>query len=152
MECCFGIMKRRHRRVMKLPSLRGDYNDIDTVFKTCCILHNMRMQFDGHDTIGTRDEDWMLLEEYENLCTEELDVDVEGLRDEDLLEDIRLHDIRAMRTTCEQLLLGGAVAAIRPMSDLSIVRGPCTDGEAVEAEEGFMTGRWPSASISISTS
>ena len=136
-ECCFGIKKRRHR-VLKVPSLRSDYNDIDAVFKTCGILHNMLMQFDGHDTIGTRDEDWMLLEEYENLSTEELDVDVEGWRNEELLEDIRLNDIRARRTACEQLVLGGAVAAVRPETDLAAVRGPCTDGEAVEKEEGFL--------------
>jgi hypothetical protein len=135
-ECCFGIMKRRHR-VLKVPSLREDYNDIDAVFKTCGILHNMLLQFDGFDTIGTRDEDWMLLEEYENLCLEDLDVDVEGWRDEDLLEEIRLNDIRARRTACEQLVMGGAVAAVRADTDLAAVRGQSPDGDAVETEEGF---------------
>ena len=34
-------------------------------------------------------------------------------------------------------MLGGAVAAVRPETSLSFVRGPCTNGEAAVTEEGF---------------
>ena len=47
-ECGFGILKQRFR-ILKLPLLMHDYDEIDDMFFTCCILHNMCIDFDGAD-------------------------------------------------------------------------------------------------------
>ena len=47
-ECAFGILKGRFR-ILKLPIQIHDFNEIDYVFHTCCILHNMCLEFDGQD-------------------------------------------------------------------------------------------------------
>ena len=39
-ECTFGILKKRFR-VLKLTLFFKDMRDIDHVFVTCCILHNI---------------------------------------------------------------------------------------------------------------
>ena len=39
-ECTFGILKGRWR-CLKLPILFYDQNEIDNMFFTCCILHNI---------------------------------------------------------------------------------------------------------------
>lgn len=45
-ECFFGILKGRFR-ILKLPILYRRQEDIDNMFFTCCILHNMLHSFDG---------------------------------------------------------------------------------------------------------
>jgi hypothetical protein len=52
-ECAFGILKNRFR-ILKLPILLHDFDEIDDMFFTCCILHNMCLDFDGFD------DDWNL--------------------------------------------------------------------------------------------
>ena len=52
-ECAFGILKARFR-ILKLPIHMHDFDEIDDMFHTCCILHNMCLEFDGHD------DDWNL--------------------------------------------------------------------------------------------
>ena len=47
-ECAFGILKSRFR-VLKLPIRMCDFQEIDDMFFTCCILHNMCLDFDGGD-------------------------------------------------------------------------------------------------------
>ena len=47
-ECAFGILKHRFR-ILKLPIVMHDFGEIDNMFFTCCILHNMCLDFDGTD-------------------------------------------------------------------------------------------------------
>ena len=47
-ECAFGILKSRFR-VLKLPIRMCEFKEIDDMFITCCILHNMCLDFDGGD-------------------------------------------------------------------------------------------------------
>lgn len=49
-ECFFGILKGRFR-ILKLGILFQDKDDIDNMFFTCCILHNMLHAFDGLDEL-----------------------------------------------------------------------------------------------------
>lgn len=58
-ECAFGILKSRFR-ILKLPIRMHSFDDIDNMFVTCCILHNMCLDFDGFD------DDWNL-----GTCTED---------------------------------------------------------------------------------
>eukprot|EP00965_Chrysotila_dentata_P042859 1422947-Pleurochrysis_carterae.AAC.2 len=56
-ECLFGILKRRFR-LLRLPIDFQDTETLDNIFKTCCMLHNMLLVFDGLDTIGQEECDW----------------------------------------------------------------------------------------------
>ena len=47
-ECAFGILKARFR-ILKLPIRMHYFDMIDDMFSTCCILHNMCLDFDGGD-------------------------------------------------------------------------------------------------------
>ena len=47
-ECAFGILKARFR-ILKLPLLMHSCQEIDDIFFTCCILHNMCLDVDGAD-------------------------------------------------------------------------------------------------------
>ena len=47
-ECAFGILKGRFR-IFKLPLMMNDFQEIDDMFVTCCILHNMCLDSDGRD-------------------------------------------------------------------------------------------------------
>ncbi|CAN0043663.1 unnamed protein product, partial [Pylaiella littoralis] len=47
-ECFFGILKGRFR-ILKLGILFQNLEDIDNMFFTCCVLHNMLHAFDGLD-------------------------------------------------------------------------------------------------------
>ena len=47
-ECAFGILKARFR-ILKLPIRMQNFQTIDDVFVTCCILHNMCLEVDGGD-------------------------------------------------------------------------------------------------------
>lgn len=47
-ECFFGILKGRFR-ILKLRLGYHSRDDIDNIFFTCCILHNMLHSFDGMD-------------------------------------------------------------------------------------------------------
>ena len=45
-ERCFGVMKKRFR-VLKLPILLRDVTEINDVFKTCAVLHNVLLTHDS---------------------------------------------------------------------------------------------------------
>ena len=47
-ECTFGILKGRFR-CLKLPIFYHSKKNIDNMFFTCCILHNMLLSNDGFD-------------------------------------------------------------------------------------------------------
>lgn len=47
-ECCFGILKGRWR-ILKIPVLFQSQSAVDNIFKTCCVLHNIILTFDGLD-------------------------------------------------------------------------------------------------------
>ena len=49
-ECGFGILKSRFR-ILRLPIRSHNFIEIDDMFVTCCILHNMCIDFDGFDEL-----------------------------------------------------------------------------------------------------
>ena len=55
-ECFFGVLKGRFR-VLKLPIQYREKTDIDSMFMTCCILHNIIHAYDGR-LEWERDVDW----------------------------------------------------------------------------------------------
>ena len=57
-EDCFGILKKRFR-ILRVPSLLHSEKQITTMFKTCCILHNMLLDWDGHASMGQDDDHWI---------------------------------------------------------------------------------------------
>jgi hypothetical protein len=56
-ERSFGILKGRFR-CLKLPILFHKQKNIDNMFFTCVILHNMILEFDGRDKLWEEDVDW----------------------------------------------------------------------------------------------
>ena len=58
MECVFGILKGRFR-CLKLPILYQSKRCIDNMFFTCCVLHNMLLQYDGLDVRWESDANWI---------------------------------------------------------------------------------------------
>lgn len=58
-EDCFGILKKRFR-ILRVPSLLNQEKEITNVFMTCCVLHNMLLDWDGLSDLGNEDEDWIL--------------------------------------------------------------------------------------------
>ena len=57
-EDCFGIMKRRFR-ILRVPSMFRYEINITNSFKTCCILHNMLLDWDDIGSHGHGEEDWI---------------------------------------------------------------------------------------------
>lgn len=55
-ECFFGILKGRFR-ILKLRMGYHSREDIDNIFFTCCILHNMLHSFDGMN-VFEENVDW----------------------------------------------------------------------------------------------
>ena len=49
-ECFFGRIKGRFR-ILKLPLPFRHKTDIDNVWFTCCVLHNLLHEFDGLDNL-----------------------------------------------------------------------------------------------------
>eukprot|EP01035_Chromulina_nebulosa_P031103 gene31103-41435_t len=56
-ERAFGILKARFR-CLKLPCLFHKQADIDNMFWTCVIFHNIILTFDGRDHLWEQDIDW----------------------------------------------------------------------------------------------
>ena len=56
-ECCFGILKGRFR-ILKIPVLFQTQAAVDNIFKTCCVIHNMILSFDGLDVRWEKAVDW----------------------------------------------------------------------------------------------
>ena len=135
-ECAFGIMKRRHR-VLKVPSRLSTINQQDDIFRSCCILHNMIMQFDGLDTLGDEVGDWEVITDLQSEPA--MDDNPEGWTDEQLREDILENDIRARLTHSEHLITYPRhLVPVTVDFDRSIVgRLPDSD-EAPELECGYI--------------
>jgi hypothetical protein len=57
-ECTFGIMRKRFR-ILNIPLLNKDPDRIDSLFRTCCVLHNMLLKHDNMDTMGAESSDWV---------------------------------------------------------------------------------------------
>ena len=57
-EDCFGSLKRRFR-ILRLPSMLYHERDITNMFKTCCIMHNVLLDWGGLSGTGQEDEDWI---------------------------------------------------------------------------------------------
>jgi hypothetical protein len=55
-ECTIGIMKQRFRE-LKNPVELHHQSDIDNMFWTCCILHNLLIEYDGLDRLWEEDPD-----------------------------------------------------------------------------------------------
>ena len=64
-ECFFGILKLRFRW-LKCPIKLHQKVDIDNAFVTCCILHNMILQYDGLDNAWEDDINWKTLNPNDN--------------------------------------------------------------------------------------
>ena len=45
-ECTFGILKQRFR-ILKNPIQYHDHNFIENIMRSCCIIHNMLLLYDG---------------------------------------------------------------------------------------------------------
>ena len=56
-ECTFGILKGRFR-ILKLPLLFHRQSDVDNVFFTCCVLHNMLHRNAARVFQWEQDADW----------------------------------------------------------------------------------------------
>eukprot|EP00965_Chrysotila_dentata_P081125 2677874-Pleurochrysis_carterae.AAC.1 len=56
-ECTFGSLKRRFR-MLRLPIEFATAHCLDVMFKMCCMLHNMLLEFDGLADIGQDEADW----------------------------------------------------------------------------------------------
>lgn len=83
-ECTFGILKCRFRILDHSFELQSK-EDIDYVFVTCCILHNMLLSMDGLDVF-----EWENNVNWAELNDDEIFVDIEQSTDE--LNEIVLHD------------------------------------------------------------
>ncbi len=83
-ECLFGIMKQRFR-ILRIPFEYHDPADITDVVRTCAILHNMMLLYDGLDL--------RLWEE--NIDWESIDPDGEDDVDADLQETVAPHIVLA---------------------------------------------------------
>ncbi len=61
-ECLFGILKQRFR-ILRFPFEYHDPVDITNVVKTCAILHNMMLLYDGLDLrLWEENIDWEKLD------------------------------------------------------------------------------------------
>jgi hypothetical protein len=75
-ECCFGILKSRFR-ILCQGFLFQSSEPIDAVFYTCCILHNMLLEFDNLDCRWEKDVDWELLNPQAD--NDDTNYDIDGL-------------------------------------------------------------------------
>jgi hypothetical protein len=56
-ECVFGILKKRFRILKNAVELHNQ-KEIDNVFFTCCILHNVLHHYDGYDVRWEEHIEW----------------------------------------------------------------------------------------------
>jgi hypothetical protein len=47
-ECTFGIVKARFR-ILKYPILCQELSDVNNIFTTCCVFHNLLLSYDSGD-------------------------------------------------------------------------------------------------------
>ena len=56
-ECVFGILKKRFL-LLKHPVRLHDPQQIQNAFVTCCVVHNLLLDYDGYDDWELRDRNW----------------------------------------------------------------------------------------------
>lgn len=139
-ECTFGIAKKRFR-ILRLPFLVSTMEGIDSVMRVCAILHNMLLQYDDLASVGQFDEDYIVVEDLENLLM--YPVEVDNLADDVLELDIRENDSRVQRGTWQQLAATDSRCVIRLGTDrMQIGHRPIDDhSEVAELEEGYESRR-----------
>ena len=57
-ECTFGILRERFI-ILNRPLNYTDPKRIDSMFRSCCVLHNMLLKYDKLDTLGSLQSDWV---------------------------------------------------------------------------------------------
>jgi hypothetical protein len=82
-ECFFGILKKRFR-YLKCPIMLHQQADIDNVYITCCIIHNMILSHDGLDRLWEDEASW-------NRCDREEENEEEDDDDEQIYIPV-VHD------------------------------------------------------------
>ena len=93
-ECFFGILKQRFRYLQK-PIELLQKEDVDNVFITCCILHNMILKADGLDKLWENGVNWKRLNPRKKKARDyEQDVD-EDTGDEESEEELYVPIINA---------------------------------------------------------
>lgn len=153
-ECCFGILKNRFRFLKNVVTLQKR-EDVENSFVTCCIIHNLILQFDGLDILWESDINWKIVhpvdvnqeDEDENQSEVELmfqdpsyDVTIHNednfvpLFVHDLLEigDIRIYNQESISFTTLQLLLANN---LQYMYRLGKLRWPKVRDDIVEAND-----------------
>jgi len=119
-ECTFGIMNRRHR-VLKVPML-STLSQLDLIFRTCGILHNMLLQFNVLDTIGEGEEDWEHIIDLADLQLQ-MNNNPEGLDRSAVDEKVLERDRRTKLTAVEQLFIMPSVSPVSVHTDRALVSG-----------------------------
>lgn len=140
-ERTFGIMKRRFR-ILRLPSLLLRAKDIDTTFKVCAVLHNMLLQFDGLDTIGTLDSDYITQDEYTHDGNVDITIDNHLESTPTAAEnnaEAMEADPRSSFTPFQQAVLRPLFTPVAPDSDYSLIGSQCPvpGAERVEEDDGY---------------
>mmetsp|Transcript_38547 Transcript_38547/g.109000 ORF Transcript_38547/g.109000 Transcript_38547/m.109000 type:complete len:157 (-) Transcript_38547:117-587(-) len=67
-EDTFGCNMKKRLRVLHLPMLYKPAAKIGTVFRTCAILHNMLLDFNGMSSIGQEEWQWIELGNRETIA------------------------------------------------------------------------------------
>ena len=124
-ENTFGILKTRFR-VLRLPFMLPNEEDIDNTFRVCCMLHNWLLDHNGYTSIGQAALDWKT---------------PQG----DAILDDRFQAILATSRVCARVTDdNGNRAMIDSASDFGRV-GPLLidsqDAVAVEVQKGFAERR-----------
>ena len=135
-ERVFGVNKKRFR-ILRLPFLLHRARDIDTIMKVCVILHNMLLQYDGLDTIGDEDSDYIRRDDAE------VEIDYTfgnlNLSSTDILAEAEDDDPRSQFTADEQRQRRPYATPVTPNTDLMLVGNQCPNPSAEEpqVEEGY---------------
>lgn len=134
-ERVFGVAKKRHR-ILRLPFLQHRAIDIDTIMKVCCILHNMLLQYDGLDTIGDLDTDYMVRDGNEN---EDIDLGLADFTDAELREEAETDDPRSRFTEEEQRARRPSSIPVTPDTDVLLIGSQCLNpsSETTEKHDGY---------------
>ncbi len=124
-EDVFGILKKRFR-VLRLPFLLPNEQDIDNTFRVCCMLHNMSLDERGFNDIGNKSTDWLT-------------------PSGDVVLDERFQTALALSRKCSQITASNGQPAIATAeSDYLCVRPLDVDPAdiaSVEIERGFQSRR-----------
>lgn len=134
-ECTYGIMKKRHR-VLKVPSLRHSLDAVNCIARCCGILHNMLLVYDGLDKLGDDDEHWEIVRDITQLHG--IDDGVEGFTDSELLNDIRMDDIRTRMSAVDQMIRNPTVSVVHDNTDRGLVGNYNNTFDPTEEHSGYM--------------